>query len=194
MPAAAARIDPVEPPYTPEIEAYLGKWMPPGVDAPPLRLFRTLALHPGLASRMCPLGAGILGHGLITPREREIVLLRTCARAGAEYEWGVHTVVFARPLGLDAERIAATAMAGPDDPAWSPRERVLITLADELHESAGVSDETFRELTEGWSEAEILELVTIAGWYRLLAAIIAVARVEPEPWADSFPGASRYTK
>jgi hypothetical protein len=37
-------------------------------------------------SRMRPLGSGILNHGLVPPRDREIVLHRTCARAGAEYE------------------------------------------------------------------------------------------------------------
>jgi 4-carboxymuconolactone decarboxylase len=83
------RIAPLEPPYEPAIETMLKSWMPPGSALEPLVLFRTLAVHDQLASRMRPLGAGILGHGRIQPREREIVILRTCARAGAEYEWGV---------------------------------------------------------------------------------------------------------
>ena len=82
------RIAPLEPPYAPEMEGALRKWMPPGSDVEPLKLFRTLNVHEQLASRMRPLGAGILGHGLVEPREREIVIHRTCARAGAEYEWG----------------------------------------------------------------------------------------------------------
>ncbi|GAA3246389.1 carboxymuconolactone decarboxylase family protein [Dactylosporangium siamense] len=31
----------------------------------------------------------------LTLREREIVILRTCARRGCEYEWGAHVLVFA---------------------------------------------------------------------------------------------------
>jgi hypothetical protein len=73
------RIAPVEPPYEPEIDAILKKWMPPGAETEPLRLFRTLAVHDELASRMRPIGAGILGHGRVEPREREIVIHRTCA-------------------------------------------------------------------------------------------------------------------
>src|SRR5215831_899550 len=93
---APPRIEPLTPPYEPAIAATLAKWMPPGnTDIEPLALFRVMAVHDELFSRSLPLGAGILGHGRITPREREIVILRTCALARAEYEWGVHAVAFA---------------------------------------------------------------------------------------------------
>src|SRR5204863_312629 len=81
---------------------------------------RTLAVHDDLMSRMLPLGAGILGHGRIHARVREIVIHRTCARAAAEYEWGVHAVAFAAAVGLTPEQLAATAHGRADDPAWSP--------------------------------------------------------------------------
>ena len=77
---ATPRIPPLDPPYAPEIEALLRKWMPPGAAMDPLRLFRTLAVHDDLDSRMRPLGAGILGHGRVEPRLREVVIHRTCAR------------------------------------------------------------------------------------------------------------------
>src|SRR3954465_4160164 len=80
---ATPRIAPLEPPYDDETANVLRKWMPPGPAVGPLKLFRTLAVHPDLASRMRPLGAGILGHGRVDPREREVVIHRTCARAGA---------------------------------------------------------------------------------------------------------------
>ena len=55
--ATHPRIAPLEPPYEAEIDALLKKWMPPGAATEPLRLFRTLAVHDELASRMRPLGA-----------------------------------------------------------------------------------------------------------------------------------------
>src|SRR6266480_1699436 len=133
---AGPRIAPLEPPYEPEIEAALRKWMPAGAETEPLKLFRTLTVHDELAARMRPLGAGILGHGRIDAREREVVIARACARAGAEYEWGVHAVAFARPLGLTDAQIAATVHGTADDPAWSPREALLIRLVDELDDAA----------------------------------------------------------
>lgn len=181
------RIAPLQPPYEPQIDAALRKWMPPGSDAEPLKLFRTLNVHEQLASRMRPLGAGILGHGLLEPREREIVIHRTCARAGAEYEWGVHVLAFGRPLGLSEEQIAATVHGAADDPAWSETDALLIALADELHDGATVSDGLWAQLAARYSDEQLLELIVTAGWYRLLAGVINAAGVELEPWAERFP-------
>jgi alkylhydroperoxidase family enzyme len=161
--------------------------MPPGSAVEPLALFRTLMVHGELAARMRPLGAGILGHGSVAPREREILLLRTCARCGAEYEWGVHAVAFGPLVGLDEARIAATAAGSSEDPAWSERDRLLVRLADELHDSDAVSDALWAELERGWTSQQLLELIVTAGWYRLLAYVINAARVEREPWAARFP-------
>jgi alkylhydroperoxidase family enzyme len=183
------RIAPLQPPYTPEMEASLRKWMPPGSDVEPLKLFRTLNVHEELASRMRPLGAGILGHGRLTPHDREIVIARTCARAGAEYEWGVHVLAFAKPLGLTDAQIAATVDAPADDAAWSDAESLLIELCDELHDTATVSDELWIKLAAKYAEDQLLELLVTAGWYRLLSYVINGAGVQREPWAARFPPA-----
>jgi 4-carboxymuconolactone decarboxylase len=48
---------------------------------------------------MRPLGAGLLGHGRLSMRERELVIDRACARAGAEYEWECTSPPSARRRG-----------------------------------------------------------------------------------------------
>jgi alkylhydroperoxidase family enzyme len=185
------RIAPLQPPYEPELAAMLAKWMPPGSEVEPLALFRTLAVHDGLFSRMRPLGAGLLGHPRLDPRERELLILRTCARAGAEYEWGVHAVAFARPLGVSDEQIAASVLGSSDDPAWSAEDVLLIAAADALYETNGIPDRLWAALSERFGEDQLLELVIVAGWYRLISYVINAARVELEPWAERFPGGAR---
>jgi 4-carboxymuconolactone decarboxylase len=136
---------------------------------------------------MRPLGAGILGHGLVEARDRELVIHRTCARCGAEYEWGVHVVAFGKPLGFTDEQIAATVTGTPEDHSWSERDALLIRLADELHDSDTISDELWSLLAEEWSREQLLELVVTAGWYRLLSYVMNACRIELEPWAGRFP-------
>lgn len=181
------RIAPLQPPYEPDTAEMLRKWMPPGSPLEPLALFRTLAVHDELASRMRPLGAGILGHGRIEPRERELIIDRTCARAGAEYEWGVHVVAFGNAVGLTEAQLAATATSGPDDPVWLPEDVPLIRLADELYDTGDVSEPTWTALADRYSEDQLLELIITAGWYRLVSLVINVIRIAPEPWAARFP-------
>ncbi|HEX3691049.1 MAG TPA: carboxymuconolactone decarboxylase family protein [Solirubrobacteraceae bacterium] len=183
------RISPLQPPYDPETGEMLRRWMPPGEAIEPLALFRTLAVHPELMSRMRPLGSGILNHGQVAPRDREIVLHRTCARAGAEYEWGIHAVAFAHAVDLTAEQVAATAAqtGGAEDRCWSEQDRLLVRLADELHDTNTITDELWADLSKRFTDQQLLELIVTAGWYRTLSYVINAARIPLEPWAARFP-------
>jgi alkylhydroperoxidase family enzyme len=160
------RIRPVDPPYD---EALL-KWMPPGAAVEPLMLFRTFAVHPSLSGRMRVLGAGLLGHPTITPGEREVVILRACERAGCEYEWGVHAASF------------------HEEPPTEHRRALLVRLVDELHDTDGVSDALWADLAAEWDEPQLLELLVLHGWYRLIAGVANGARLPLEPWARRFAG------
>jgi len=163
----------------------LTKWMPPGADIEPLKLFRTLAVHADLMSRMRPLGAGILGSTTVEPRDRELMILRTTALNGAFYEWGVHATAFGPSVGIDEDDARAIAEPTIDPARWSDRDAALLGLADELHENSTVSDELWERLTIAHTHPQLIELISTAGWYRLLSYVINAARIEPEPWALS---------
>jgi 4-carboxymuconolactone decarboxylase len=180
---AATRIPPVDPPYDPDTEQMLRKWMPPGADVAPLTLFRVLAQHPDLMSRMRPLGAGILGSTTVEPRERELMILRTTALNGAFYEWGVHATAFGRSVGITEDD--ARAIADGDTERFGAADRLVLQLADQLHANATVDDELWDELQTTHTIPQIIELTATAGWYRLLSYLINVAGLQPEPWAAS---------
>lgn len=184
------RITPLSPPYDPDVAAALAKWMPPGSALEPLKLFRTLYQNPQLSSRMRTVGAGILGsQSSLDSREREIVIDRTCARCGCEYEWGVHVAAFGEACGLSLAQLKDTASETVEEALWSERERVLIRLVDELHETATLSDATWEQLVGSWSVAQILEVMIIVGWYHLISFVANAAHIEDEPWAARFPSA-----
>jgi len=176
------RIAPLAPPYPADVAESLRKWMPPGAAVEPLALFRTLARHAALSERMRPLGALFLGRGSLSVRERELVILRTCARTGAEYEWGVHAAAFAAAAGLDAAALAATRATVPGAPL-ADADLALVAVVDELHDSGTVSDAAWARLAGRFSDEQRLELLALAGFYHLIAFVANGARVEPEPWA-----------
>jgi alkylhydroperoxidase family enzyme len=185
---SAPRIAPLEPPYDPEIAEALAKWMPPASKVEPLKLFRTLVRSPEIASRLRVLGAGILGpRSLIAPRDREIVIHRTAALCGCEYEWGVHATFYGEAVGLAPEALRATVTGAADDPVWTERDALLVRLADELHQTARVSDPLWTALSAQWDTPRLIELLIIAGAYRLIAYVANGAQVAPEEWAARFP-------
>ena len=183
------RIAPLQPPYEPEVAETLRRMMPPDVE--PLRLFRTVAHNPAILDRFRTIGAYILNFGRVDPLDREVLLHRTCARCSCEYEWGVHVVAFGRPLGMTEEQLRATVHEGSDAPVWSPRQQLLVRLADELHDTATVSDELWTELAQLWDDAQLVELISTAGFYHLVSFTANAARVEPEHYAERFPAATR---
>jgi 4-carboxymuconolactone decarboxylase len=63
----------------------------------------------------------------------------------------------------------------------------LITAADALYETNAIPDELWAKLSARLAEDQLLELVIVAGWYRLISYVINAARVELEPWAERFP-------
>jgi 4-carboxymuconolactone decarboxylase len=184
-----ARIAPLEPPYDTATEERFAKWMPPGAgDIDPLALFRLLEIHPDLAARMRPLGSGLLGKPRLGVRERELLIARTTARCGAGYEWGVHVTFFARPqVRLTEAQIRSTATGSPTDEVWNQHDSAVLRLADELHDTCGVTDETLAVLRTRWTDDLVLEAIVCCGWYRLLSGVINAAQLTPEPWAEVFP-------
>jgi alkylhydroperoxidase family enzyme len=153
-------------------------------------LFRTLAVHDELFSRMRPLGAGILGNRLVAPDLREVMIDRTSARCGAEYEWGVHAVGYGKLVGLTDEQLHSTVHGGPADPCWTPEQRAVLRLADELHDTSVVSDELFAELAQHFDARQLLELTVTAGWYHIIAFVIGLTTLPHEQWAARFPDVS----
>ncbi|QCI66175.1 carboxymuconolactone decarboxylase family protein [Phreatobacter stygius] len=178
-----SRMSPAEPPYPDDVQARLSRIMPPGV--PPLRLFTTLARDPRLFERF--MSAGLIDHGNLTLRQREIVIDRVTAISGSEYEWGVHVALFAARAGLSEAQTRATVRSGPDDPVWSDEDRLLIGVVDALHRDCDIDDATWQELKARFADEAILEILMLAGFYRMVSYLTNALRLAPEAFAPRFP-------
>src|SRR5947209_19809107 len=116
-----ARIAPIDPPYPQDVQAEFDKLMR---GDPPLLLFRTVARNPRVLQRM--MAGSLLNRGSISLRSRELTILRTCARCGAEYEWGVHIATFgAKAQGSHAE-IHYMVFGSAGAAGWSHEDRFVI--------------------------------------------------------------------
>jgi alkylhydroperoxidase family enzyme len=180
------RIDPVQPPYSPQVAERLDAMMPPGV--PPILLFRTFARNLPMTTAMKGWGGYELSRRLSLPvRDREIVIDRTCARCGCEYEWGVHVAFFAGRAGLSARQVTSLAHGNSGDPCWADeRDRLLIEAADALHDTADIDDGLWHRLTRVFSEEQLLDLLMLAGWYHAISFVANAARVACEDGAPRF--------
>lgn len=183
--ADSPRVAPAEPPFAPEVQAWLDKVMPPG--APPLTLFTTLARDPRLFQRF--MAGGLLDRGNLTIRQREIVIGRVTARCGSEYEWGVHMAFFGDRAKLDEAQQRSLVRGDAADPCWPDEDRVLLRLCDALHEDCAVGDALWADLRAAHSETAILELLLLAGFYRTVSYLTGALRLPLEAFGRRFPAA-----
>lgn len=175
----APRIAPLEAPYAPATQQAFDRVMPPGMA--PLALFRTMAHSPRVLQRL--FAGNLLDPGSISLRERELIILRTCARCGCDYEWGVHAALFARTAELSAADIAAT-QAAPREANQAAGSELLLRAVDELRGSASITDATWQELAALYQPDQLLEIIALTGYYHTISFIANACRVAPEPFAQ----------
>jgi len=181
-PTDVPRIVPLEPPYPPNVKADFDAIMR---GAPPLMLFRVMATN---ARAWQKFRAGsLLDKGALTLRQREIVIDRTCALNGCEYEWGVHVTIFATAAELGDAQVRATVHDGPDAPCWSAAEQALLRAVDALHHRATLSDDEFAALSAHYDEAQIFEIILLCGFYRTVSYLCNGLRLPLEQSAARFP-------
>src|SRR5882762_8817981 len=154
------RIAPLAPPYEPEIQAQFDRITR---GAPPLLLFRVMAGHARAWEKFR--AGGLLDRGPLALREREIVIDRTCARTGCEYEWGVHVAAFAEAAHLTGEQVRATVLGEADAACWLEPEQALIAAVDALHDRATLGEAEFNALSAYYDDAKILEIIQLCGFY-----------------------------
>ncbi len=176
------RITPLEPPFDPAVQADFDKVMR---GAPPLKLFRTVARNPRVLSRL--MASGLLDRGSISLRLRELVILRTTALCGAEYEWGVHVAAYGAKAQWTPEELRSTVRGNADDDCWSRSESLAIRLCDALHQLGDVDDALWAELASVFAEDQLVELIMLAGNYHSISFFLRAARVELEKSAPRFP-------
>ena len=177
-----SRIAPLQPPYAPEIHQQFDRIMR---GAAPLTLFRVIACNPRAWEKFR--AGSLLDRGPLSLREREIVIDRTCALTGCEYEWGVHVNAFAAAAHLTEEQVRATVLGEADAPCWSAAEQALIAAIDALHLRATLNDHEFKALSAHYDDAKIFEIILLCGFYRTVSYLANGLNLPLEPTAARFP-------
>ncbi|WP_016694368.1 carboxymuconolactone decarboxylase family protein [Rhodococcus rhodochrous] len=140
-------------------------------------VFKTLAHHIDLFEAWTPFAWRLLLESALTERQRELVILRVSWRVQSEYEWG-HHVRIGRKAGLSDEEIIQAAEPSPV--FADPIETAVVRATDELIDADEVSEATWSELATELSDNQLVELVLLAGSYRMLAGALKTLRVAPD--------------
>jgi alkylhydroperoxidase family enzyme len=180
-----ARMDPLPVKDWPaEMRDALTAMTPPGsrqsltgdVDRQGANILGALAHHPALAKAFFTLNGHLLRATTLTPRQRELVVMRVAVLRQSSYEWAQH-VFLARHAGMTDLEIAWIAW-GPGAPIWDELEAALLRAVGELDRDGVIADETWAVLIEHLDARQVLDVIFTAGAYATIAWMVESLGIE----------------
>jgi alkylhydroperoxidase family enzyme len=132
-----------------------------------LNALGTLAQHPGLTKAFNTFNGHVLYNTTLSPRQRELLVLRIAHLRRSEYEWKQH-LVLAADAGISEDEVAAV-QEGPDGDGWSPADAALVRAVDELLGDACIADDTWSTLATELDTHQLMDVVFTVGAYDLIA-------------------------
>ena len=128
----------------------------------------TLMCHPQLYEKFSALSMQMMSQSsTLSPRDRELAILRTGWLCQAPYEFGEH-VRIAKMVEISSEEIEQV-IVGSSAPCWNEHESAVLKAAEELHENAMISDETWAVLSRQLEHKQLFELPVLIGQFTSVA-------------------------
>jgi alkylhydroperoxidase family enzyme len=139
---------------------------------------RTLLNVPDLVASLMPFHVYVTTLSSLTPRHREILILRTAWLTGNQYIWSSHTPLAAR-IGLSAEEIRRIAQ-GPDARGWNPLEAALLSTTDQLYRNCFINDAAWKALSAAYDMNHLMDAVMTVTEFTTLAIMYNSMGVQPD--------------
>ncbi|OBA58684.1 carboxymuconolactone decarboxylase [Mycobacterium sp. 1100029.7] len=150
----------------------------PGERANPTgagNVLSTLVRHPDLTRAYLPFNAYLLIRNTLSPRVREVALLRVVRRRDCDYLWSHHLPI-AHRAGLteaDIDGIRDGKLTGATD-------QVVLSAVDDLVDRGTIATPVWTELGRHFSDQERMDLVFTIGGYVLLAMAVNTFGIQEE--------------
>lgn len=143
--------------------------------------FLVLLHHPDLCERVAALGEQLRFHSILPGADRELVILAAGRESEAPYEWAAHEPMALRE-GTRPEAIAVVR-AGGATRDLRPREALIVDTVRAIYRAHRLTEDQFARANAEFGGRGLIELVTLAGYYGMVAAVLNAYDVDLPPGA-----------
>ena len=181
-PLDTPRVERVQKPYTAAEASIL---VPREREGNVLGVWSTCANAPALCKAWLGFTDYLLQESTLPLRDRELLILRIGYLNQGAYEWGAH-----RSLALSAsinEQELKAITVGSTHSDWSDWDATLLRAAEELHNGALISDETWGKLSKRYTKRQMMETVFTVGQYNMVAMYLNSLGVQFEDGWIGYP-------
>jgi 4-carboxymuconolactone decarboxylase len=134
-------------------------------------------VSPLLGQALDMLGRAIRRQTEISPAAQEVIILVVAHAVQNDFERAVHEPS-ALSCGISPDDVAALSSGSPvsfEDTEW----QACYELARALVKNSTLDDDEYARGVEALGEQRVFEVVSIVGWYQMIAMQLSVYRVEP---------------
>ena len=142
-----------------------------------------LLRSPELVNRVRPLSDYLRFNSTLSPRLSEFVILITAREWAQQYEWNAHYPL-ALKGGLNPD-VAKAVAEGRRPAKMAEDEEIAYDFCTELDNNHSVSDATYARAVAKFGEQGVVEMVSLHGYYTLIAMVLNTARTPLPPGATS---------
>ena len=142
-----------------------------------------LLRSPELVNRVRPLSDYLRFNSTLSPRLSEFVILITAREWAQQYEWNAHYPL-ALKGGLNPD-VAKAVAEGRRPAKMAEDEEIAYDFCTELDSNHSVSDATYARAVAKFGEQGVVEMVSLHGYYTLIAMVLNTARTPLPPGATS---------
>jgi 4-carboxymuconolactone decarboxylase len=139
---------------------------------------KTLLNLPELVEGVMPYTNYLLKESSLSPRHRELLVLRAAWLTGNGPLWATHAKA-ARDAGMSSGELRRVAQ-GPDTSGWEPFEATLLRLADELFRNSSVTNSTWQALSARFETTNLMDAVETVNHFIVLSMIYNTFGVQPD--------------
>ncbi|HET7073876.1 MAG TPA: carboxymuconolactone decarboxylase family protein [Mycobacterium sp.] len=146
-----------------------------------LNVYRALANAENVFTGWMVAGRAALTSPVLSPRLRELVVLRTACLMDCRYELGQHTDI-ARTVGVSEPEVKALISESNWEQAdfvdFTDTERAVVALASELLTTRGVSAALFDQVHQALGSEATIEVLMVISRYAGLALMLNALDVD----------------
>ena len=167
----------IEQPESDDLKDMYERLARAGLGLGVLNIFKTIAHNPKLLRDWVRMATPLVMGGLeLSPRLRELAILRVGQVSGSEYEFGQH-VRIALASGVSYEEMAALKDYEASG-LFNDIERAVIAYTDACARLDDDSADRARDLKRWLSDRELLELTFCIGHWSMVARVLVPLEIE----------------
>jgi 4-carboxymuconolactone decarboxylase len=141
-----------------------------------INLYKALAHNSRVLQNHLQLGNALLSRTKLSPKLRELAILRIAKLTRSNYEWAQHYPV-ALETGVSKAQAGAVS-SWQDSALFSDEERAVLRYTDEVSQQVGVTNDTFTTLKQYLDEQCIVELTVAIGYWGMVARVLVPLQVD----------------